>query len=131
MTTARHHSRVTGGGFTLFEIMIALGVFMLAVVGIAKAIDSTLQAALEARQRAQCREQLESRLAYCLADPPQIGPPRVIPADKNNGVRVEETLEPYPAKNAKGLEIEGLKKLVIRTRSGTQADSAEVLRYLP
>lgn len=115
------------GGFTLLEIMIALGVFMLAVVGIAKVIDASLQGGIEARRRAQCRQQLESRLAYCLADPPQPGPPRVIEASKNRGVRVEESLEPFAARNAGGQEIQGIKKLVIRTKSGNQVDSAEIL----
>lgn len=121
----------SGRGFTLFEVLIALAVFMLAVVGIAKALDMALQAALEARQRTQCRQQLESRLAYCLADPPQEGAARVIPAEKNNGVRVEETLVPYPAKNAKGEDLHGLKKLRILTKSGTQSDSAGILLHHP
>jgi len=120
-----------GNGFTLFEVLIALAVFMLAVVGIAKALDTALQAALEARQRTQCRQQLESRLAYCLADPPQEGTPRILPAEKNKGVRVEETLTPYAAKNAKDQELQGLKKLKIVTKSGTQTDVAEILLNRP
>lgn len=123
----RKISNRSRGAFTLFEVLIALAVFMLAVVGIAKALDTALQAALEARQRTQCRQQLESRLAYCLADPPQEGTPRILPAEKNNGVRVEETLTPYAAKNAKGQELQGLKKLQIITKSGTQSDRAEIL----
>jgi len=119
------------GGFTLFEIMIALAVFMLAVVGIAKAIDSALQGGIEARRRTQCRQQLESRLSYCLADPPLTGQPRVIEANDNHGVRVEETLEPYAAQNAKGQEIPGLKKLVIKTKAGNQSDSADILLNHP
>jgi prepilin-type N-terminal cleavage/methylation domain-containing protein len=119
------------GGFTLLEVMMALAVFMLAVVGIAKAIDTALQAGIEARSRAQCRQQLESRLAYCLADPPPPGPTRVIEAAKNRGVRVEESLEPFAARNAKGQEIQGLKKLVIKTISGNQSESAEILLNHP
>jgi type II secretory pathway pseudopilin PulG len=122
---------VSCGGFTLFEVLIALAVFMLAVAGIAKAIDTALQAALEARQRTQCRQQLESRLAYCLADPPPEGSPRVIPGEKNNGVRVEESLAPFAAKNAKGQDLQGMKKLRIVTKSGTQGDTAEILLNRP
>jgi type II secretory pathway component PulJ len=122
---------IGSNGFTLFEVLIALAVFMLAVVGIAKALDTALQAALEARQRTQCRQQLESRLAYCLADPPQEGTPRILPAEKNKGVRVEETLTPYAAKNAKDQELQGLKKLKIVTKSGNQTDVAEILLNRP
>lgn len=127
----RTHERCRSGGFTLFEVLIALAVFMLAIVGIAKALDTALQIALEARQRTLCREQLESRLAFCLVVPPPLGQPRIIEAENNHGVRIEETLEPFAAQNAKSQEVQGLKKLVIRTTSGTQSDSAEILRYLP
>ena len=104
---------------------------MFAVTGLAVALDTALQAGLEVRQRSLCRSQLESRLAYCQADPPKPGTPRVLEASKNNGVRVEETLVPYPAKNGKGIEVTGLKKLTITTRSGTQSASAEILLNQP
>jgi Tfp pilus assembly protein PilV len=123
----RRTERSTCAGFTLFEVLIALAVFMLAVVGIAKALDTALDAALEARQRTQCRHQLESRLAYCLAAPPQEGSPRILSAEQNNGVRVEESLAPYAAKNAKGRDLQGLKILRIVTKSGSQTESAEII----
>ena len=113
--------------FTLFEVLIALAVFMLAVVGIATALDVGLGAVLEVRESGQCRSALESRLAYCQADPPQPGPPRVIEADKNHGIRVEERLEPFPATNSKGAELTGLMKLTITTKSVNRTDTAEIL----
>jgi len=118
-------------GFTLFEVLIALAVFMLAVTGLAIALDTALQAALEVRQRSFCRSELESRLAYCQANPPPEGSPRVLEAARNHGVRVEESLTPFPARNASGAEISGLKKLTITTKSGTQTDQAEILINRP
>ncbi|MEI6377831.1 MAG: prepilin-type N-terminal cleavage/methylation domain-containing protein [bacterium] len=118
-------------GFTLFEVLIALAVFMLAVTGLAVALDTALQAALEVRQRSFCRTELESRLAYCQANPPPVGPARILEASKNRGIRVEESLAPYEAKNAKGIAITGLKKLTIITKTGTQSDRAEILLNLP
>jgi type II secretory pathway pseudopilin PulG len=117
-------------GFTLFEVLIALAVFMLAVTGIAIAIDTALQATLDIRQRSLSRSLLESRLAYCLADPPT-GQKRIIEASKNHGVRIEEMMEPYAAKNAQGIAVNGLKKLTITAKTGTQTDSASVLLYRP
>jgi len=122
-------NRITAG-FTLFEVLIALAVFMLAVTGIAIAIDTALQATLDIRQRSLSRSLLESRLAYCLADPP-VGQKRVIEASKNHGVRIEEVMEPYAAKNAQGIAVNGLKKLTITAKTGTQTDSASVLLYRP
>jgi len=117
-------------GFTLFEVLIALAVFMLAVTGIAIAIDTALQATLDIRQRSLSRSLLESRLAYCLTDPP-VGQKRVIEASKNHGVRIEEVMEPYAAKNAQGIAVNGLKKLTITAKTGTQTDSSSVLLYRP
>ena len=122
-------NRITAG-FTLFEVLIALAVFMLAVTGIAIAIDTALQATLDIRQRSLSRSLLESRLAYCLADPP-VGQKRIIEASKNHGVRIEEVMEPYAAKNAQGIAVNGLKKLTITAKTGTQTDSASVLLYRP
>lgn len=118
-------------GFTLFEVLIALAVFMLAVTGLAIALNTALQAALEVRQRSFCRAELESRLAFCQAVPPPIGSTRVLEASKNHGVKVEESLIPWPLKNGQGLEVTGLKKLTIKTTSGNQKDQAEILLNLP
>jgi type II secretory pathway pseudopilin PulG len=118
-------------GFTLFEVLIALAVFMLAVTGLAIALNTALQATLEVRQRSFCRVELESRLAFSQANPPPLGTPRILEASQNHGVKVEESLIPWPVKNAKGLDVQGLKKLVIKTRSGNQTDGAEILLNLP
>ncbi len=125
------NKRSQRSGFTLFEVLIALAVFMLAVTGLAVALDTALQAALEVRQCSFCRSELESRLAYCQANPPPPGAPRILEASQNHGVRVEESLAPYGAKNGKGIEVTGLKKLTITTKSGTQSDRAEILLNLP
>ena len=69
-------------------------------------------------------------MAYCLADPPA-EQTRIIEASKNHGVRIEETMEPYTAKNAQGIAINGLKKLTITAKAGAQTDSASVLLYRP
>ena len=118
-------------GFTLFEVLIALAVFMMAVTGLAIALNTALQAALEVRQRSFCRAELESRLAFCQVVPPPVGSTRVLEASKNHGVKVEETLVPWPAKNGQGLEVVGLKKLTIKTTAGNQTDRAEILLNLP
>lgn len=118
-------------GFTLFEVLIALAVFMLAVTGLALALDTALRAALEVRERSFCRTELESRLAFCQANPPQPGTPRILEAAQNHGVRVEETLAPYSAKNRSGVDVVGLQKLTIIATSGSQSDRAEILLNLP
>ena len=117
-------------GFTLLEVLLALGVFALAAVGLVVAIDTALRAALSVRERSMARRELESRLAYCLADPP--GPTkRVLTTEQNHGVRVEETLIPWPMKNGDGKEVAGMKKLTILTGTGDSSEKAEILLYSP
>lgn len=125
------NSSLRQGGFTLFEALIALAVFMLAVTGLAVTLDTALQAALQVRQRSLCRWELESRLAYSQANPPPEASPRIIEAERNHGIRVEESLATYPARNAAGTEITGLKKLTIVTRAGNESDRAVILINRP
>ncbi len=121
----------TVSAFSLFEVLIALGVFAIAVIGLAVALDSAVQAAFEARGRAFARMQLESRLSACLADPPLQGK-RVIEARDNHGVRVTETLEPYEVKTTNGDIVPGLWKLKILADWGAKkTETADILLYRP
>jgi type II secretory pathway pseudopilin PulG len=123
----------TSSAFTLFEVLIALGVFAIAVTGLAIALDSAVQAAFEARERALARIMLESRLSAAMSDPPLNGR-RVIEARDNNGVRVEETLDVFEAKTTNGTPVPGLWKLKITADAGrgnAGRETAEILIYKP
>ena len=120
-------------GFTLFEVLVALGVFSIAVTGLAIALDSAVGAAFEARERSQCRTLLESRLAAAMSDPPLNGK-RVIEARDNHGVRVEETLDVFEAKTTNGVVVPGLYKLKITAefeKGKSGRETAEILIYKP
>lgn len=111
---------------------MALGVFAMAVTGLALALDSAVGAAFEARSRALARTALESRLAVAMADPPNGR--RVIEARDNQGVRVEETLDPFEAQTTNGVAITGLWKLKITAefdKSAGGKESADILIYRP
>ena len=120
-------------GFTLFEVLIALGVFAIAVTGLAIALDSAVMAAFEARERALARIVLESRLSAAMSDPPANGH-RTIEARDNNGVRVEETLDPFEAKTTNGTLVTGLWKLKVTAdwgRPDRSKETAEILLFKP
>ena len=120
-------------GFTLFEVLVALGVFSIAVTGLAIALDSAVGAAFEARDRSHSRMLLESRLAAAMSDPPLNGK-RVIEARDNHGVRVEESLEVFEAKTTNGVAVPGLYKLTITAEFGkgrSGRETAEILVYKP
>jgi type II secretion system protein I len=121
------------GAFTLFEVLIALGVFAIAVTGLAIALDSAVMAAFEARERVLARVVLESRLSAAMSDPPLNGR-RVIEARDNNGVRVEETLETFDAKTTNGTPVTGLWKLKVSADWGRRdkgKETAEILLFRP
>ena len=114
------------GGFTLFEVLIALGVFAIAVVGLITALNTAMQAAIEVRERSLLRAELESQIALRLGIPLDKDT-LVIEAKDNRGIRVEETLVPYPLKNKDDEEIANIKKLTITATLNQQSDSASIL----
>mgnify|MGYP006285909229 FL=1 len=119
-------------GFTLFEVLIALGVFAIAVTGLAIGLQSAVEAALSARQRALARLVIESRLAAAMTDPPLNGK-RTIDARANNGVSVEESFEQIELKDTNGQIIPGMWKLQVTAKfsaDGT-AERAEIMVFRP
>jgi prepilin-type N-terminal cleavage/methylation domain-containing protein len=115
--------------FTLFEVLVALAVFVLAALGIAQAIAGAIDAAMAARDRAIIREVLESRLAYCQAIPPPPDQPRK-PEDGPPGFVIEEKLEPVAATNADGQALDRLFRLTITAARKDQAQAKESVSVL-
>jgi hypothetical protein len=67
-----------------------------------------------------------------MADPPNGR--RVIEARDHQGIRVEETLDPFEAQTTNGVPITGLWKLKITADFGSDRggkESAEILIYKP
>jgi prepilin-type N-terminal cleavage/methylation domain-containing protein len=109
--------------FTLFEVLIALAVFVLAALGIGQAISGTADAALAARNHSQIRTVLESRLAYCQALPPK---PGQVQRTEISGLLIEESLRPANLKNSEGNPLEGLFELTITATRKNPAESDKV-----
>ena len=121
---------MTRRGFTLFEVLIALGVFAIAVTGLAIGLQSAVEAALSARQRALARFVIESRLSAAMTDPPLDGK-RTIDGATNNGISVVETFEQVELQDTNGQLIPGMWKLQVVARIGkTESEErAEILVY--
>lgn len=113
--------------FSLFEALIALGVFAIAFTGIALAIDSALSAVIESRSLSESRRVLESRLAFCLANPPEVGTSRE--EEVGGRYRVSESTTPYEATNMKGEPVQGLLLLEIRVVADGITNRAETLLF--
>ena len=119
-------------GFTLFEVLVALGVFAIAVTGLAIGLQSAVEAALSARQRALARFVIESRLAAAMTDPPLDGR-RTIDARANNGVAVEETFERIELQDTNGQIIPGMWKLQVTAKFSADGttERAEIMVFRP
>lgn len=116
--------------FTLFEVLIALAVFVLAALGIGQAIAGTVDAAAAARSRAHIRAILESRLAFRQASPPREGTSQ---RSQISGLAIEESLKPFQAVNSEGKAVKRLFELTISARSENPpaSDKVSILVYLP
>ncbi|MCX6964204.1 MAG: type II secretion system protein [Verrucomicrobia bacterium] len=123
---------MTRRGFTLFEVLVALGVFAIAVTGLAIGLQSAVEAALSARQRALARFVIESRLAAAMTDPPLDGK-RTIDGATNNGISVVETFEQVELQDTNGQIIPGMWKLQVTAEFGRDPtkEQAEILVYRP
>lgn len=119
-------------GFTLFEVLVALGVFAIAVTGLVIGLQSAVEAALSARQRALARFVIESRLAAAMTDPPLDGK-REIDGRTNNGISVVETFEQIELKDTNGRILPGMWKLQVMAEldRGGGRERAEILVYRP
>jgi hypothetical protein len=124
-------SHKPAAGFSLFEILIALGIFALAFMGLALSLDSAITAGLEARSISRMRAEMDNRLAFCLAQPPDPGVTRKVEAKDNRGVSVEETLEPFLAQNREEEQLPGLWLLKIKVGMDDAGQTAETLLYIP
>lgn len=121
----------SNAGFTLFEGLVALGIFALAFVGLAIALDAGIGAGIEARGSARLRRELDNRLSYCLVDPPLEGQARIIEARDNRGIRVEERLERHEVTDTNGSPLNDFFKLTIQTEVDGVKSSADTILYQP
>lgn len=134
---SRAHQKLRGSpgqaAFTLFEIMIALAVFALAALGIAEAMQGTIDVAILARDRVLVRTELESRLAVCLAAPPRPGTPRQVKSTRSDRFQIEETVVPYEAKNREGQPLRDLYQLTIlaKPKQPGESEKVSVILYHP
>ena len=77
----------TKNGFLLFEVMVGVTVFALAALGLAKALNSSIDAALSLQKESQIRLSLQSKLAELKAKPLNVA--KVVTPPDANGVVYE------------------------------------------
>lgn len=121
------------GAFTLLEVLIALGVFAIAVVGMMVALNSILVAAKEARFSEIVRHRLENHLAFLEGGPiKEVN--RKVELDSPK-MTITETVRREQVVNANRTVLEGFWRVTVVAEWVTdgvkQKEEATILRFAP
>jgi type II secretory pathway component PulJ len=100
--------------FTLFEVMLALAIFSMAILGLALSLQKMVEASLETRQDNEVRRELDSRLAIFRQKQIQPGT-QDLGQDKAGRVYEGETTL-LELKNRRNVALNGLYRLTVRTK---------------
>jgi type II secretory pathway pseudopilin PulG len=124
------------GGFTLLEVLVALGMFVLAVGGLAFALDRAFAANNYLRRDEEIRQQLESLLDESMALPVSVLEQGREAGPDVLGVKYSVTAEPtFEFRNKDDEELGGLWRVTVRaewTEQGEKQTWQEShLRYQP
>lgn len=122
-------------GFTLFEILIALAMFSLAIGGLAIALDRIIAAKGMLRDEAEMRQQLESRLDEAMALPIEALAEGRETGPDAKGVKYYVGAEQAEIRNKDDVNLPGLWWVTVRAEWADGAEKQErkekFLRYKP
>ncbi len=128
-TLQPHRGSGSGGGFTLLEIMLAVTVFAIAVVGLLSALGTTVDAATAFNREAQVAFALQNQLAEAREEP-WTGPGSETTGPDELGVTYTREIEPLELPNGDGPPLDRMYRLRITAQWGSadqeQTEMAEV-----
>lgn len=121
------------GAFTLLEVLMALGVFAIAVVGMMVALNAILVSAQDARLQQIVRQRLENHLAFLEAGPvKEVN--RKVDLDSPK-MTITETVRREQVLNANRTVMEGFWRVEVVAEweidGVKQKDQASILRFAP
>jgi len=121
------------GAFTLLEVLMALGVFAIAVVGMMVALNAILVSAQDARLQQIVRQRLENHLAFLEAGPvKEVN--RKVDLDSPK-MTITETVRREQVLNANRTVMEGFWRVEVvaewEIEGVKQKDQASILRFAP
>ena len=120
-------------GFMLLEIMLAMAIFGMVIIALARCLGETADAMRRSNRESQIRLGMESRIAEVRMHRPALG----IQKEKTdaNGVDWEEEWRPLPLVNREKTALGDLYRYSVRAhwtdRNADQSDEAAVTLYLP
>ncbi len=121
------------GGFSLLEVILALGVFVVAGVGLMTALNSLAKASTESVDESRVTGQLRTLLTE-VSRQPFLQPDETVTDPDPYGISYRILVEPAEFTTAKGEELEDMFRIEItafRRRGGRDEviEVAETLRY--
>lgn len=126
----------SGGGFLLLEVLLALGVFSMAVTGFAVALHRTADLAMQAQRGVKITRLLESALAEAISYPVLEEGTTSVPIEEmaEEGLEIETTIELLPEmENEEGQFLQEMYRIEVAARwfeNGVrQEELAETWRY--
>lgn len=112
--------------FLLFEIILALGVFGLVILALARAMQSTMESMSMGRMESYVREELASRITLTQLQPVQAG--EYQEPDDPRQVRYHRTIEELPLQTREGIRLTRFYR-VIWTASWTDSGGERSKTY--
>ena len=120
-------------GFTLFEVLMALGIFAMAVVGAMTALNAVLGAAREVRLNDAVRTEMENRLALLQGE--ELREVERTVSGAGSGIVFKESLRRENVTGKDGKILTGLWRATViaewESYGVTEEEKAEFLRYNP
>lgn len=118
-------------GFTLLEVLIALGIFSVAGIGLIAALDAALSSASEVRMQARVRSEIETRLA--LLEGGRIAQAQKVQTTTNPAITFTETVLPEKVAGQSNIALEGFWRVRVvaewEARGQKFREEASILRY--
>lgn len=125
----RFDPRAARRAFTLLEVLMAVGIFALAAMGLMLALESTLDGARATQREAEVRSGLANRLARLAVGPPRAGRSE----DKENGIAYRSEMDREEVTNSQRTILRGFWRLRVTaewsTSDGPQKWTASHLIY--
>ena len=125
--------KATEGGFILWEVLLAFGIFCLTAIGFIAALEQTIFTVTLVRDEAEIRHDFENFFAEARAEKLQPGTQTLNTGD--NRIRYGRQVQAIKAKNERGADVPNLFQITLTARWTLQnqerTDEAKLTVYQP
>lgn len=112
-------------GFLLFEVMVGVTVFALAALGLANALNASIDAALSLQKEAEIRIGLQTKLAELKAKPLNVE--KKIDPPNEQGIVYENETQVIIITNDRKLQLSGIYRLSVRAKWKANGQDQEAI----